>query len=157
MEIKIKRLSEKAIVPTKAFQTDAGFDMTAISMEYDVYGNVVYGFGWAFDIPEGYVGLLFPRSSCSHYDMSMPNSIGVIDAGYHGEVKAKYRPTSTMPVRGSQTDCVEVYNSNKSDIFKVGDKVAQMVIVELPKVNFTEVEELPQSARGEGGWGHTGK
>lgn len=157
MEIKIKRLSEKAIMPSKAFPTDAGYDLTSISMEYDEYGNVVYGFGWAFDIPEGYVGLLFPRSSCSKYDVNMPNCIGVIDAGFHGEVKAKFRPTSVQPIRGAKSDCIEIYHRNRADIFKVGDKCAQMVIVEIPKVSFVEAEELPKSLRGEGGWGHTGR
>lgn len=157
MEIKIKKLDERAVMPTKAFPTDAGFDMTAISMEYDEYGNIVYGFGWAFDIPEGYVGLLLPRSSCSKFDVVMPNSLGVIDSGFHGEVKAKFRPTSAQPVRGAKTDCIEIYQCSKADIFKIGDAVAQMVIVELPKVEFQIADELPKSLRGEGGWGHTGR
>ena len=157
MEIKIKKLDERAIMPSKAFPTDAGFDLKAISMEYDEYGNIVYGFGWAFDIPEGYVGLLFPRSSCSKFDLSMPNCIGVIDAGFHGEVKAKFRPTSTQPVRGAKTETIEVYHCNSAVIFKIGDKVAQMIVVEIPKVEYVVADELPKSLRGEGGWGHTGR
>jgi dUTP pyrophosphatase len=157
IDIKIKRLDERAVLPTKAHNTDAGFDMTAISLEFDEYGNAVYGFGWAFDIPVGYVGVLAPRSSATKYDVDMPNSLGMIDAGFHGEVKAKYRPTSTQPVRGTQTDSIEVCQSSRANIFKVGEKVAQMIIMKLPDVAFVETDELPQSERGEGGWGHTGR
>lgn len=157
IDIKIKRLDERAVLPTKAYPTDAGFDMTAISLEYDEYGNAVFGFGWAFEIPEGYGGFLFPRSSATKYDVEMNNSVGIVDCWYRGEVKAKFRPISTKPVRGSQTDSVEVYCDGKARIFKVGEKVAQMVILKLPQVEFVESDELSDTPRGAGGWGHSGK
>ena len=157
IEVKIKRLSEKAVLPKKAFPTDGGYDMYATSIEFDDYGNIVYGLGWAFEIPEGYVGLLFPRSSTSKFDINMQNSIGLIDCHFRGEVKAKYRPTSTQPVRGAKTNCIEVYQSNSADIYEVGDKVAQMVFIKLPETELKEVEELSKTDRGEGGWGHTGR
>ena len=157
IEVKIKRLSEKAIMPRKAFPTDGGYDMFASSVEFDDFGNIVYGLGWAFEIPEGYAGLLLPRSSTSNFDINMQNSIGLIDCHFRGEVKAKYRPTSTQPVRGAKTNCIEVYQSNSADIYEVGDKVAQMVFIKLPEVAIKEVEELTKTDRGEGGWGHTGR
>ena len=73
IEVKIKRLSEKAVLPKKAFPTDGGYDMYATSIEFDDYGNIVYGLGWAFEIPEGYVGLLFPRPSTRKFDINMQN------------------------------------------------------------------------------------
>ena len=157
IEVKIKRLSEKAVLPKKAFPTDGGYDMYATSIEFDDYGNIVYGLGWAFEIPEGYVGLLFPRSSTSKFDINMQNSIGLIDCHFRGEVKAKYRPTSTQPVRGAKTNCIEVYQANTAEIYEVGDKVAQMVFIKLPETELKEVEELSKTDRGEGGWGHTGR
>ena len=93
VKVKIKRLTENAVVPTKAHPTDAGFDLTATSRVFDEEGNIVYGFGLAFEIPEGYVGLLFPRSSICKKDLTLSNSVGVVDCHYRGEVFAKFRPT----------------------------------------------------------------
>lgn len=86
MEVKIKKLNESAVIPTYAKHGDAGMDLTAISKEYDGNGNVIYGTGLAFEIPENYVGLLFPRSSNTKKDLILGNSVGVIDSGYRGEV-----------------------------------------------------------------------
>lgn len=80
MEVKIKKLNENAVVPKYAKVGDAGMDLVATSKETDKYGNIVYGTGLAFEIPKGYVGLLFPRSSISKYDMNLTNSVGVLDS-----------------------------------------------------------------------------
>lgn len=92
MKIKFVKLLENAVVPTKAHPTDAGFDLTATSRHFDEYGAVVYGTGIAVEIPVGYVGLVFPRSSVSKLDLSMANAVGVIDAGYRGEITVKFKP-----------------------------------------------------------------
>ncbi len=92
MKIKFVKLTENAVTPTKAHATDAGFDLTATSRTFDEHGAVVYGTGIAMEIPTGYVGLVFPRSSVSRFDLSMANAVGVIDAGYRGEITAKFKP-----------------------------------------------------------------
>ena len=95
MKVKIKRLSDKAVIPTYAKDGDAGMDLVATSKSYDENGNVVFGTSLAFEIPKGYVGLLFPRSRNAKMDLLLSNSVGVIDSGYRGEVMMKYKK---MPV-----------------------------------------------------------
>lgn len=80
MKVKIKKLSPNAVIPQYAKQGDAGLDLTATSKEYDEHGNVVYGTSLAIEIPPGYVGLLFPRSSNAKYDLLNTNAVGVIDS-----------------------------------------------------------------------------
>lgn len=80
MEVKIKKLNENAVIPTYAKDGDAGMDLTATSKSFDEYGNVVYGTGLAFEIPKGYVGLLFPRSSNAKTELFLTNSVGVLDS-----------------------------------------------------------------------------
>lgn len=93
MKVKFKRLEAEAKAPTKAHKSDAGYDIVATRRYFDEIGKVVYGTGIAVEIPEGYVGLLFPRSSVCCYDLSPNNCIGVIDSGYRGEIMFKFRPT----------------------------------------------------------------
>lgn len=144
MTLKIKRLDENAILPIRAHSLDAGIDLTCltITQEINECGQLilVYHSGIAVDIPEGYVGLLFPRSSVSNKSLSLTNCVGVIDAGYHGEVMAKFRST---------TDVVPA-------IYKPGERFAQLVFVKLPEVEIEEVAELPVSERGEDGYGSSG-
>ena len=80
MQVKIKRLDERAVVPSYSKQGDAGMDLTAISISKDNVGNITYHTGLAIEIPEGYVGLLFPRSSVSKKQLFLTNSVGVIDS-----------------------------------------------------------------------------
>lgn len=139
MKVKIKKLHRDAVIPTYAKDGDAGLDLTAISMSYDDYGNICYGTGLAFEIPKGYVGLVFPRSSNSKKDLWLTNSVGVIDSGYRGEVTFKYR----------QVDLEE-------RIYQIGDRVGQIIIMPYPNIEFEEVEELSKTKRGVGGYGSTG-
>lgn len=143
MELKIKRLTEDAILPIRAHKGDAGIDLTCttITQEINECGQliIVYHTGLAIEIPEGHVGLLFPRSSIANKSLSLTNSVGVIDAGYRGEVMAKMRST---------TDVVPA-------IYKPGERFAQLVIVPIPEVEITEVAELSETDRGEGGFGST--
>lgn len=80
MKVKIKKLHPDAVLPAYSTSGSAGMDLTAVSKTYDEHGNVHYGFGLAFEIPEGYVGLIFPRSSCAKFDLSLSNCVGVIDS-----------------------------------------------------------------------------
>ena len=139
IEVKFKKLCAEAVMPTKAHQSDAGADLTATSKKWDDEKQCwIYGTGIATEIPEGYVGLVFPRSSIRKYGLALANSIGVIDSGYRGEIMCSFKPTGTCPT------------------YNVGDKVAQMIIMPYPIVNYVEVTELSDSERGEGGHGSTG-
>ena len=80
MKVKIKKLCESAVIPTYAKPGDAGMDLGATSRIFDKYGNVEYGTGLAMEIPEGYVGLIFARSSIFKQDLSLSNAVGVIDS-----------------------------------------------------------------------------
>lgn len=148
LKVKIKRLHGDAVIPSYAKQGDAGLDLTAVSRRFDEHGNAVYGFGLAFEIPDGYVGLIFPRSSVCKYGLALTNCVGVVDSGYRAEVSAKFKPAALFDKEdGVAYDC-KMYN--------VGDRVAQMVILPYPRVEFEEVAELSQTERGEGGYGSTG-
>lgn len=167
--VKIKKLHPDAVIPAYAHSTDAGMDLTAISKEFDNHGNVVYGFGLAFEIPKGYVGLIFPRSSIYKTGMWLTNAVCVIDSGYRGEVTAKFalKHNGMMPSKlwhrlkylftGYIRSCGVISNYNSTGSYNVGDRVAQMIIMPYPKVKFQEVEELSETERGEGGYGSTGK
>ena len=80
MKVKIKKLNENAVIPSYSKQGDAGMDFVATSKIFDKYGNVEYGTGLAMEIPEGHVGLIFPRSSISKKDLALTNAVGVIDS-----------------------------------------------------------------------------
>lgn len=141
MKIKIKKLNPLATLPTKAHSTDAGFDMHAVSKTYDNDGNVVYGCGLAFEIPEGYMGLVFPRSSNANKLLLLSNSVGVIDTGYRGEVTAKFK---------------RLYPFSQGE-YAIGERFAQLIVMPIPTVEFEEAEELSESERGVGGYGSSGK
>ena len=137
MNIKIKKLHPNAIIPEYAKIGDAGLDLTAV----DFISNglhITYKTGLAIEIPEGFVGLLFPRSSVYKTGQYLTNSVGVIDSGYRGEVMLKF----TRPALDSQ--------------YKVGDRVGQLIIMPYPQVKFEEVEDLDATDRGVGGFGSTG-
>lgn len=141
MELKIKRLNDKAIMPIRAHKGDAGLDLTAtdITLEQNECGQtvVVYHCGLAVEIPEGYVGLIFPRSSIAKKSMFMTNAVGVIDSGYRGEITAKMHVT---------TDA-------RPAMYIIGERFAQLIIMPLIDVDITEVSELSETERGEGGYG----
>lgn len=145
MKIKFKKLTENAVVPTMQHATDAGFDLTATSVEYDKYGALVCGTGIAMEIPIGYVGLVFPRSSVSKTDLTLTNCVGVIDAGYRGEITAKFKRA------------MHFGQNAQSETYKVGDRCAQLIILPYPQIEFEEADTLSDSDRGIGGYGSTGK
>lgn len=143
MDVKIKKLDPKAVIPKYAKPGDAGMDLTAISLTYDEdHDSYIYGTGLAIEIPEGYVGFLFPRSSNRKTSSYMTNHVGVIDSGYRGEIIITYKNRD--------------YDYHKPPYNK-GDRVAQLIIMPYPTINLVEVEELSETERGEGGHGSTGK
>ena len=119
LEIKFKKLVETAKMPTKAHPTDAGADLTAVSREWnEELKRWIYGTGIATVIPEGYVGLVFPRSSIRKYGLMQRNCIGVIDSHYRGEIMVTYKFFNDVP-----------------KIYEVGDKIAQFVLLPHPEVS----------------------
>ncbi len=144
MLVKIKKVAKGAVMPTKAHATDAGFDLYCTSTEVN-WGTrkLTCHTGLAFEIPDGYVGLIFPRSSVSNKPLMMANSVGVIDSGYRGEVTAKFNITGMN----------EIYANN----YQVGDKIAQMIIIPCPEIEFEEADSLSESDRSTGGHGSTGR
>lgn len=148
MKIKVKKLVPGAVMPERAHAGDAGFDLVAVSKGYDEYGNLVCGTGLAFEIPSGYVGLVFPRSSISKKICTLANAVGVIDSGYRGEVTLKFKAAGTY---------TNVAMNDRFMRYEVGERIGQMVIMELPQVEFEESDELGVSDRGDGGFGSTGR
>jgi dUTP pyrophosphatase len=138
MKLKIKKLREEASIPFYAKEGDAGMDLTALTVVRNSK-YFEYGTGLALEIPKGYVGLVFPRSSISNTDHFLRNSVGVIDSGYRGEVKIRM----SIPALGAKE-------------YLLGDKVAQLVILKLPWVEIEECQELSDSERSDGGFGSTG-
>ncbi len=143
MNIKIKRLKNGAVIPTRGSEYAAGSDL--YSAENDLYiedrQTVMIGTGIAMEIPEGYVGLVYARSGLACKEGLAPaNKVGVIDSDYRGEIK------------------VALYNqSGEKKLVKKGERIAQIVIAPFLTPQFTEVSELDETDRGDGGFGSTGK
>jgi dUTP pyrophosphatase len=138
VKIKFKKLNKRAEIPFYAKDGDAGMDLIATTLvrtgKFSEYGTDL-----AVEIPRGYVGLLFPRSSISNTDHFLRNSVGVIDSGYRGEIKLRM----SIPALGEKE-------------YIMGDKVGQLIIMKLPWVEVEEADELSDTDRGEGGFGSTG-
>jgi len=139
LQVKVRKMHPRAVLPTYAKEGDAAMDMYAAEVMKDTYGNYVYLTGVALEIPPGFVGLLFPRSSVSKTSMSLANSVGVVDSGYRGEIMFKYR-----------------HINNLNPFYKTGERVGQLMIIPYPKIELIEVEELSTTDRGDGGFGSTG-
>ncbi len=142
MKVKFKKINPTAVLPSYSKVGDAGLDLTAITKQLTnnpQYGYLEYGTGLAVEIPEGYVGLLFPRSSISSTGLILSNSVGVIDSGYRGEIKLRFK-----------------HIPGTAD-YNVGDRVGQLIIVPYPTIEPEDVTELTESERGEDGFGSSGK
>lgn len=145
LTVKFKKLNDKAITPRYAKEGDAGLDMFCISEEKtDNY--IEYDTGIALEIPKGYVGLLFPRSSNSKKDLLLCNSVGVVDSGFRGSIRFRFK-TVTNGLK------VKVNTST----YEVGDACGQLMIIPYPTVELHEVDQLSDTERGEGGFGSTNK
>lgn len=143
MKLKFKKLHHDAVIPTRANPNDAGMDLTAVGYEIDDYADILsYSTGLAVEIPQGHVGLIFPRSSIYKYTLSLSNCVGVIDVGFFGEIKFKFR----VP-RQSARD-LTYYNK--------GDRIGQLIVLPYPKFEPIEVDELDQTNDRGGGFGSSG-
>jgi dUTP pyrophosphatase len=143
-KLKFKKLHPDAVLPRKAHAADAGFDLTITEADWDVdYGLWVLKTGLAVAIPEGYVGLLTPRSSITKTTFRLANSIGIVDSGYFGEIIMKF---DVLP--------------NTSDAhrkpYMPGAKAGQLIIMKLPHFEAEWADELGESERGTGSFGSSG-
>ncbi len=141
MNIRIKKLHPNAVIPSYSKEGDAGLDLTAVTMtsvNEENYGYLEYDTGISMEIPEGHVGLVFPRSSISHTGLILANAVGIVDSNYRGPIKCRFKA---------------IPNSN---VYSSGDRVAQLIILPIPQITFEEVEELSTTERGSKGFGSTG-
>jgi len=143
MKIKIKKLHPKAVIPKYALDGDAGMDIVAVDKSCEGIDLVTYRTGLAFEIPKGYFMLIFPRSNISKKDLILSNSVGVLDSGYRGELLLKFKTTG-----GKECGIGNEY--------QIGDRIGQIIIIPYPGIEFDEVNELSDTARGEGGFGSSG-
>jgi dUTP pyrophosphatase len=139
--VKVKKLDPNAVIPSYSKVGDAGMDLTITKEIENTSFSVSYGFGIAMEIPKGYVGLVFPRSSVRNQELILSNCVGVIDSGYRGELQATFKKTQGL-------DSIK---------YKVGERGAQIVILPYPTIYMTEVPELSDTERGTRGFGSTGK
>lgn len=146
MVVKFKKMHPDAVIPTVANIGDAGFDLTAVRKDHGKK-YIEYGTGLAIEIPMGYVGLIFPRSSITKVNLSLANSVGVIDSGYRGEITFRFRVEENHNFY-TETNALVTY--------AVGDRIGQIIFLELPIVDIWEVKELSSSVRGENGYGSSG-
>lgn len=142
MQVKIKKINPSAVIPSYAKKGDAGMDLTATRLISVTKYQVVYGTDLAYEIPEGYVGLVYPRSSIRKYDLELANSVGVIDSGYRGEIQLTFNKT----------------NIASPTMYEVGDRIGQMIIMEYPSIELQEVIDFEsETERGVDGHGSSGK
>ena len=139
IELPIRRLHEDAVLPERAYAGDAGLDLAACARhELGPGERALVGTGLAVAVPEGYAGFVQPRSGlAARHGISVVNSPGLVDSGYRGEIR------------------VALLNTDAREPFVVepGMRIAQLVVLAVPEVEPTEVEELPESERGVRGFG----
>ena len=153
--LQFKKLHNDVVLPCKVHGTDAGLDLTAISIEFkdDI---VIYGTGIAVEVPIGYVGLIYPRSSIYKYDLILANHVGVIDSEYRGEIKFIFRCLESLKQLSKN-----YYNpSIRLDypkIYDIGDRIGQLILTPIVLTIPSFVDELSDTTRNVGGFGSTGK
>jgi dUTP pyrophosphatase len=140
--VEFQRLRPEACAPERANEHDAGWDLRAAEAATIGPGErSIVGTGLALAIPEGHAGLVLPRSGlAARHGIALVNAPGLIDAGYRGEVR------------------VLLLNTDRAEPFEIapGDRIAQLVISEIPETEFAEADSLSETARGTGGFGSSG-
>lgn len=143
MELPVAKLKDNAVLPTRAHEGDAGLDLYACEAAHIGPGERwSVGTGVAVEIPGGHAGLVLPRSGLARdHGISLVNAPGLIDSGYRGELR------------------VLLLNNDPADIFRItaGDRIAQLVLVPITIAEVVEAPALAESARGEGGFGSSGR
>lgn len=141
LKVKFKKLYADAKLPVKGSLHAACYDVYAHSMERDYEGLVTYKLGFATEIPEGYMGVVVPRSNLSKYKWMLGNSVGIIDSDYRGEWMVKLRSFEGIYAPAP---------------YDVGDRIAQIYFMPILQTEIEEVDELSDTDRGAGGFGSTG-
>jgi dUTP pyrophosphatase len=163
-QIKFKLLHPDAKLPVRAHDTDACFDVVAVSRFID-QGYIKYGLGFATEIPAGWAGYIYPRSSISNTDLALCNSIAIIDSDYRGEWQARFRYLPQMIKAGfsyNGNPDADEYNITMMErhayarLYQVGDRIAQIRFAPLPAYELMLADELNDTQRGGGGFGSTG-
>jgi len=145
MEINIKLSHPDAVVPSYSMQGDAGLDMTAVEKVVNTEHNFIeYNTGISVELPRGFVGFIYPRSSISKTDMMLCNHVAVIDSNFRGVIKLRFKLTSLLN-HGSMVD------------YEIGDRIGQLVITPYPEITFNEVETLNPTNRNSNGFGSSGR
>lgn len=152
--LKIKKLVPEAVLPSRANDTDAGYDCVAIDdgTWSDDQTFIEYRTGISIELPPGMHSELFPRSSVSKYDLVLANSIGLVDNGYRGEVRFRFKYVPRLVKVGMDSFVVK-----PAIRYKKGDKIGQIVIRNTVSLPVQEVEDLSETVRGEGGFGSSGR
>lgn len=140
LQVKIKKLNENAVIPHYSREGDCAMDMYATSVN-NTKDYIEYDTSIALEIPDGYVGLIFPRSSVSNKDLLLCNSVGIVDSNYRGSIKFRFKLTESL--------------SSVPNIYDIGDRIGQILIIPIPKIKFTE-DELSETERNTGGFGSSG-
>jgi len=167
MKVKFKKLHKNAKLPSYAKEGDAGLDLYPVDVPILTEKYVEYKFGFSMEIPEGFAGFIFPRSSISKTDLELSNSVGIIDSGYRGEVMARFNFNQfslkflnkfNINIHGAsyynQEKIIEKF-MNELSYFEPGKAILQLVILPIPKIEPTWVDELSDTSRGSGGFGST--
>ncbi|MDR3885364.1 MAG: dUTP diphosphatase [Senegalimassilia sp.] len=142
VHVSIKILSRDAQIPHMAYNGDAGVDLRSVErIVLEPQERAMVATGLAIALPEGYAGFVLPRSGlAAKHGISIVNAPGLIDSNYRGELK------------------VILLNNDPNDSFaiEIGDRIAQLIVIPIPTINFEQVEELTESQRGESGFGSSG-
>lgn len=146
MDVKIIKHKMYDKTPSYAKDGDAGIDLIAVEVISDDLEKIIYNTGIKIEIPKGYVGLIFPRSSIRKKDLIMSNSVGVIDSGYRGEIQCTFNKTSFYFEQ----------ELNIESTYAIGERICQLLIIPYPSINLIPVKRLSESKRGEEGHGSTG-
>lgn len=153
VKVKVKKLKKEAVIPSYSRAGDAGLDLVAISKTFNEdKGYAEYGTGLAVEIPKGYVGLIFPRSSISNYNVQLTNCVGVIDENFRGEIRFRFKPDYI-----AVADMMGEPLPSPVEVYQPGDRIGQLLIIKNNKIQLEEVEELSETNRGKGGFGSSGK
>lgn len=157
--LKVKKLTTDATIPTRAHETDSGFDLVAIDDgQVSEEGYIQYKTGLSIEIPNGFDAFIYPRSSISKYDLVLANGVGLIDQGYRGELLVRFKNANRLfpSSYGPYTDPNISVGIGMCKIYKRGDKIAQLVLRERPEFSIEEVVDLTLTNRGVGGFGSSG-
>ena len=177
-EIKVKKLSEDAALPSRAHETDAGFDVVCVDDGVPAFSDdgkllyLEYHTGIAIEPPAGYSVAIYPRSNISKYDLALANSIGLIDNSYRGEIILRFKVVgrpgfNSVPqirtedsndvvigARANTPDGARKVIENNFKVYHKGDKIGQLVIhKDMPNFSMVEVDEIDETKRGAGGFG----